>query len=62
MEQSRLEKRIRRRRSEHQINSHPRVSAALPRLSREVASGRTTPNAAAQDLLSYLEIDAAAKA
>ena len=36
------------------FRSHPQVHTALPRLAQEVASGQTTPNAAAQRLLSYL--------
>jgi LAO/AO transport system kinase len=40
----------------HQLfRNHPQVHATLPRLTQQVASGQTTPNAAAQHLLSYLE-------
>jgi LAO/AO transport system kinase len=40
----------------HQLfRSHPGVHEDLPRMTREVATGRTTPNAAARRLLSYLE-------
>ncbi|MFB0935541.1 MAG: methylmalonyl Co-A mutase-associated GTPase MeaB, partial [Propionivibrio sp.] len=45
----------------HQFfNSHPQVHAALPKLSSQVAGGTTTPNAAAQRLLAYLEPDSGA--
>jgi LAO/AO transport system kinase len=43
------------------FRGHPQVHAALPRLTQEVAIGQTTPNAAAQQLLSYLETGAANK-
>ncbi|MDR2788651.1 MAG: hypothetical protein LBD06_09925, partial [Candidatus Accumulibacter sp.] len=42
----------------HLFKSHPQVAAALPQLTREVARGQTTPNAAAHRLLSYLETGA----
>ncbi len=45
----------------HQFfRSHPQVHAALPKLSNQVAGGTTTPNAAAQRLLAYLEPDSGA--
>jgi LAO/AO transport system kinase len=37
------------------FKSHPQVHAALPQLTQQVATGQTTPNAAAHRLLSYLE-------
>jgi LAO/AO transport system kinase len=39
----------------HLFKSHPRVHAALPQLTQQVATGQTTPNTAAHHLLSYLE-------
>ena len=41
----------------HLFKSHPLVHAALPQLTQQVANGSTTPNAAAQRLLAYLEPD-----
>lgn len=44
----------------HLFKSHPLVHASLPKLSHQVAAGTTTPNAAAQRLLAYLEPDTGA--
>jgi len=41
----------------HLFKSHPQVHAALPLLTNQVATGLTTPGAAAQRLLAYLEPD-----
>jgi LAO/AO transport system kinase len=44
----------------HQLfKSHPQVHAALPGLTLQVATGRITPNAAAQCLLAHFDPDAA---
>ncbi|MDR0578130.1 MAG: methylmalonyl Co-A mutase-associated GTPase MeaB [Candidatus Accumulibacter sp.] len=42
------------------FKNHPQVHTALPRLTQQVATGQTTPNAAAQCLLAYLETGAVA--
>jgi LAO/AO transport system kinase len=41
------------------FKGHPGVREELPRMTREVATGQTTPNAAASRLLAFLESGAA---